>query len=199
MKEGSMDQNPFIDAFKKSEALLTGHFKLTSGFHSNQYLQCAKVLQYPEFAMLFGAELIKRIPVKDQVTCVIGPAIGGITFAYEVGRQLGKKTFFGERENGVMTFRRGFKVTPTDKVLVVEDVITTGGSVKEIVDLVKQNGAQVVAIGSIVDRSNGKADFGGIPYYSLLSLDVIKYDPNDCPLCKQGVPLYQPGSRYISK
>ncbi len=194
-----MDNNRFLEAFNKSEALLTGHFKLTSGFHSNQYLQCAKVLQYPEFAMMFGEELIKKIPNIKGITCVIGPAIGGITFAYEVGRQLGKKTFFGERENGVMTFRRGFSVSPSDKVLVVEDVITTGGSVKEIVELVKQNGAAVIAIGSIVDRSNGKADFNGIPYYSLLTLDVVKYDPKDCPLCKEGIPLYQPGSRHISK
>ncbi len=194
-----MDHKDFISAFEKAEALLSGHFKLTSGFHSDKYLQCAKVLQYPEYSIMFGTELVKKIPNASAITCVIGPAVGGITFAYEVGRQLNKKTFFGERENGAMIFRRGFSVSPSDKVLIVEDVITTGGSVKEIVELVKANNAQVIAIGSIVDRSNGKADFNGIPYYSLLSLDVVKFDPNDCPLCKQGIPLYQPGSRGLGK
>ena len=185
-----------LNMFEESNALLSGHFKLTSGYHSNQYLQCAKVLQYPQYSKKLGQELIESIPFSDDITVVIGPAIGGITLSYEIGSQLGVKTIFAERENGIMTLRRGFEIKPEDKIFVVEDVITTGGSVKEVIQFLTDKGATVLGVGSIVDRSNGTVDFG-IPYTSILSLEVEKYKPEDCPLCKEGIPLNAPGSKFL--
>lgn len=127
---------------------------------------------------------------------VAGPATGGIILAYEVAKSLGVKNIFGERENGVMTFRRGFKVEPTDKVLVLEDVVTTGGSVKELIDCVRQAGAEVIGVASLVNRSGGRVDFG-VPFKSLVNLDITTYQPDDCPMCKAGSVAYKPGSRQV--
>ena len=127
---------------------------------------------------------------------VAGRATGGIILAYEVAKSLGVKNIFGERENGVMTFRRGFKVEPTDKVLVLEDVVTTGGSVKELIDCVRQAGAEVIGVASLVNRSGGRVDFG-VPFKSLVNLDITTYQPDDCPMCKAGSVAYKPGSRQV--
>lgn len=190
-----MNQQEILEIFKQSKALLNGHFRLTSGFHSNQYLQCAMVLQYPDKASLLAQELIKALGDTSAVTAVVGPAIGGITLSYETARQLNCKSIFAERKEGTMVLRRGFELNKNDTVLVVEDVITTGGSVKEVVELIKQTGAKVASVGSIVDRSGGQAVFG-TPYSSVLSMEVVKYDPESCPLCKDGIELNSPGSRY---
>lgn len=184
-----------IEIFTKSNALLTGHFRLTSGRHSNKYMQCAQVLQYPQYAATLCESLAENF--KDsEVDLVIGPAMGGIIVAYEVGRALGVKTLFTERENGAMALRRGFAINPGQKVLVVEDVITTGGSVKEVIDVVREKGGEVIGVGVLVDRSNGRVDFG-VPTSSILKMEIESYDPDDCPLCKQGIPVIKPGSRQV--
>lgn len=184
-----------IDIFTKANALLTGHFRLTSGRHSAKYMQCAQVLQYPQYASVLCDSLAEKF--KDtEIDLVVGPAMGGIIVAYEVGRALGVKTFFTERENGAMALRRGFTINPGEKVLVVEDVVTTGGSVKEVIEVVREKGGEVVGVGVLVDRSAGKADFG-VPTQSILQLEIESYDPEECPLCKQGLPVIKPGSRQV--
>lgn len=190
-----MNREEILAAFRESGAMLEGHFKLTSGRHSDRYLQCALVLQHPELTEKLAKELADVIP-KEQIDLVIGPAIGGITIAYEVARQLGTPTIFAERENGNMTLRRGFQIPSGAKVLVVEDVITTGGSVMEVAALVEKLGGQVVGIASLVDRSNGKVDMG-YPYYSILPMEVVSYSAEECPMCQNGLPVVKPGSRNI--
>lgn len=184
-----------IEIFTKANALLTGHFRLTSGRHSSKYMQCAQVLQYPQYASVLCESLAEKFK-GTEIDLVVGPAMGGIIVAYEVGRALGVKAFFTERENGAMALRRGFIINPGEKVLVVEDVVTTGGSVKEVIEVVRENGGQVVGVGVLVDRSAGKADFG-VPTQSILKLEIESYDPEDCPLCKQGLPVVKPGSRQV--
>ncbi len=183
-----------LQIFKDKEVLLSGHFRLTSGRHAAYYMQCARLLQYPDVAGPLCEQMASNFA--DQgVTVVVGPAIGAIPLSYEVARALGVKSIFAERENGVMTLRRGFEVSAQDRVLVVEDVITTGGSVKEVIDLMRAQGATVVGVGVLVDRSNGKIDFG-VPLSSLLSLEIESFAPEDCPLCAEGkIPVVKPGSR----
>jgi len=188
-----MNKEDLIKIFKESNAMLEGHFLLTSGRHSDRYLQCALVLQDPQTAEKLAMELAAKISEKN-IDVVIGPALGGVTLAYEMARQLKTKALFAERDNGVMTLRRGFKIPEGARVLVVEDVVTTGGSVLEVIDVVKEAGGQVVGVASLVDRSNGKVDFR-YPFYSLLPLEVISYEAKDCPLCEKGLPLVKPGSR----
>lgn len=184
-----------LKIFEESGALLKGHFRLTSGRHSNRYMQCAKVLQYPQHSARLGEELAQAW--KNQgIDVVIGPAMGGIIVAHEVGRALGTKVLFTERENGTMTLRRGFELSPGQKALVVEDVITTGGSVKEVIEVVRKLGAEPVGVGVLVDRSGGAIDFG-IPHVSLLKLEIESFEPESCPLCEQGIPAIKPGSRNI--
>lgn len=184
-----------LEIFIKSKALLNGHFRLTSGRHSSQYMQCAQVLQYPEYAGRLCEDLAEKF--KDtQVDMVIGPAMGGILVSYEVARALGVKSIFTERENGVMTLRRGFVINPGDKVLVVEDVVTTGGSVREVIDVVREKGGDIVGVGLLVDRTGGQADFG-VKTESILKLEIQSYDPEECPLCKEGQPVVKPGSRQV--
>ncbi|HVJ50277.1 orotate phosphoribosyltransferase [Desulfitobacterium sp.] len=184
-----------LKIFEDSGALLKGHFRLTSGKHSNRYMQCAKVLQYPQHAARLGEELAQAW--KDQgIDVVIGPAMGGILVAHEVGRALGTKVLFTEREDGVMTLRRGFELSPGEKVLVVEDVITTGGSVKEVLEVVRKLGAEPVGVGVLVDRSGGKVDFG-LPHVSLLKIQIETFEPENCPLCAEGIPAIKPGSRTV--
>lgn len=188
-------QDQVLEIFERTGVLLEGHFRLTSGLHAAKYLQCAQLLQYPHEAGPLCEQLAEYF--KDAgATVVAGPATGGIILAYEVAKALGVKNIFGERENGVMTFRRGFKVEPTDKVLVLEDVVTTGGSVKELIECVKAAGAEVVGVASLVNRSGGRVDFG-VPFKSLVNLDITTYQPDDCPMCKQGSVAYKPGSRQV--
>ena len=188
-----MSTSAMLDVFKTTGALLEGHFRLTSGRHSNTYFQCAKVLQYPEHLTAVCSEIAWHFAGKNVET-VISPAIGGIVVGTEVGRQLGVKTIFAERKDGVMTIRRGFSLEPDERVLVIEDVITTGGSVAEVIELIKHSGASLVGVGSVVDRSNGRVRLAD-DHFSVLSMEVINYTPEECPLCKEGVTIDAPGSR----
>ena len=196
--QGELSPEQILELFKQCDALKEGHFLLTSGRHSNRYLQCALVLQYPDVAACLCGQLINKIPEREAIELVIGPALGGVTLAYEMARQLGTPALFTEREEGVMTLRRGFSIKKGAKVLVVEDVITTGGSVKEAIEVVKGQGGEVVAVASLVDRSNGKVELG-YPVYSALAMEVVSYLPEECPLCREGLPLVKPGSRKINK
>ena len=174
-------------------ALRTGHFRLTSGLHSDRYMQCAALFEHPgESAELCGA--LADLFRGDRIDVVAGPALGGVILAYEVARALGVRNIFAERENGKMTLRRGFHVEPGSRVLVVEDVVTTGGSVKEVMELLRASGAEVVGVGSVVDRSGGTADFG-VPFRPLMTMEARKWQESECPLCREGVPLVKPGSR----
>ena len=188
-----MTREEILDIFKKTGVMLEGHFLLTSGRHSDRYMQCAKLFMNAHIAEAFSKELAAKF---SGVDLVAGPAIGGIILAYEVSRHLKVPNLFAERENGVMTFRRGFAVPKGARVLVVEDVVTTGGSVREVMELVRASGGEVAGVGCIVDRSDGKVDFG-VPFHAVLSMEVVSYAPDDCPLCKTGSPAVKPGSRNI--
>ncbi|MFH0838691.1 MAG: orotate phosphoribosyltransferase [Candidatus Omnitrophota bacterium] len=188
-----MHAKRIMDIFKKTNAFLTGHFKLSSGLHSDKYLQCALVLQHPKLAALLCADLARKFK-KKKPTVVAGPALGGIVVSYEVARALGCRSIFAEREDGKLTFRRGFSVDKGDRVLVVEDVVTTGLSSKELITLIRQAGAKIVGVGAIIDRSKTKPDFG-VPFKNLLKIKVATYTENDCPLCKEGIMVIKPGSR----
>lgn len=190
-----LTKEQIIQIFKDKEVMLEGHFLLTSGRHSDKYMQCAKLFQYADVSELICKQLAEQFAEK-KIDLVVGPAIGGIIMAYEMGRQLGVKNIFAERENGQMTFRRGFEVPEGANVLVVEDVVTTGGSVKEVIALLKEHGANVVGVGSVVDRSAGKMDFG-VEFKAVLSMEVVSYEPENCPICKSGLPLVKPGSRKL--
>ncbi|MEK6303942.1 MAG: orotate phosphoribosyltransferase [Acidobacteriota bacterium] len=179
--------------FQETGALLEGHFQLTSGLHSPRYLQCALVLQHPLRAEWIGMAISSRFG-DERVSAVVAPAIGGIIVAYETARALGTRALFSEREAGVMTFRRGFRLDPGERVLVVEDVVTTGGSTRETIDAVRSAGGLVVGAASVVDRSGGAVDLG-VRREALLTLEVPAYEPAECPLCKQGTPAIKPGSR----
>lgn len=181
--------------FAKSGAILSGHFILTSGRHSDTYVQCALVLQYPEYAARLGGALAAYFQGMG-VNCVVGPALGGIIIAYEVARALGVRALFTERVGGAMQLRRGFTLVPGEKVLVVEDVVTTGGSVKEAAAAVSALGAEVVGFGALIDRSGGQTRFGA-PFYALLRVTAVTWDPDECPLCRQGIPAVKPGSRGL--
>ncbi len=180
--------------FEKTGAMLKGHFQLTSGRHGDQYFQCALVLQHPRYTGVLCRELAGRFD-GDRITTVIGPAMGGIIVSYEVARALGVRSLFTERDNGVMSLRRGFSVEPGEKVLVVEDVITTGGSVREVIEVVRGLGGKVVGVGVLVDRSNGKVDFG-VRKEAVLTMDIKSWEAQECPLCAEGkIPVVKPGSR----
>ncbi len=180
-----------IEELKQSEALLEGHFLLSSGRHSDRYCQCAKLLQYPERArkvISVIAEQVRELPVDMAV----GPAMGGIIVAYELGRQLGVPAIFTERVDNKMTLRRGFEVKPGQKLLVSEDVVTTGKSSLETIEVLKSFGAEVIGIACIVNRSSGDFPY---PVYSATKLDIQSWEAGECPLCKQGLPFVKPGSR----
>jgi len=182
-----------LDIFRETNALLEGHFQLTSGLHSSQYFQCAKVLQYPKYLHLLCGEIAKHFEYAD-IELVISPAIGGVVVGTEVGRMLQVRTVFAERKEGKMELRRGFEIRPGERVLAVEDVVTTGGSVFEIVDLIKKADARLAGVGYVVDRSNGKISFDA-KHFSVLQLDVVAHKPEECPMCKNGIPVTKPGSR----
>jgi orotate phosphoribosyltransferase len=188
-----MDQNAVLDLFRKSGALLEGHFRLSSGLHSDRYLQSALVLQYPEFATALGEALGART-THLQPTAVLSPALGGIVIGQEVGRALGVRALFAERQDGVLTLRRGFALSPTDRVLVVEDVITTGGSTRETARVAEAGGAQVIGAAAIIDRGTDAGNLG-LPLQSLVRLEVPLWQADGCPLCAKGEPISKPGSR----
>lgn len=190
-----MDEKQVLKAFEDNSAILNGHFLLTSGRHSDRYLQCALVMQHPALCAELAEIIASKLP-DGKIDVAIGPAMGGITLAYELGRKLGSKAIFAEREEGRMSLRRGFSLKPGERVLVCEDVVTTGGSSKEVADLAKAMGCEVAGIACLVDRSGGKADLG-YPLYSVLKLEVASWPAEECPLCKQGSAPYKPGSRKL--
>jgi orotate phosphoribosyltransferase len=184
-----------LDRFRRSGALLEGHFRLSSGLHSTGYLQCALVLQHPAEAELLGRALAERVR-KFRASVVLSPALGGIVIGHEVGRGLGVRALFAERHDGSLMLRRGFVLSETDRVLVVEDAVTTGGSTRETMRVATAAGGQVVGVASIVDRSGGLARFD-VPFESLLKIDLPTYQPDACPLCAKGLPVVKPGSRPL--
>lgn len=188
-----MTDNEVLDIFKNTGALKEGHFILTSGYHSPHYFQCALVLQYPKYNTLFSKEIAAHF-VNDDIDVVISPAIGGIVLGTEVGRILNKRTIFAERSEGKMTLRRGFSIEPGENVLICEDVTTTGGSVFELIDIIRKSGAEVAGVGCIIDRSNGKIDFN-TKQVSLAKFKVEKYSENELPEWLKEIPTSKPGSR----
>src|SRR5471030_2220059 len=190
-----MTHDELLDLYRRSGALLEGHFRLTSGLHSPGYLQCALVLQHPQHADALGRAIADR--VRDvHATVVLSPALGGVVIGHEVARALGVRAIFAERQEGTLALRRGFTLADTDRVLVVEDVMTTGGSTRETMEVAKAAGGQVVGTASIVDRSGGTISFD-VPFTSLLEIALPTYDSGQCPLCAQGLPVVKPGSRPV--
>lgn len=187
-----------LDLFLETGAYLKGHFRLTSGLHSPEYLQCALVLQHPSHAETLGkalAEGLSALAGSRKIDTVVSPAMGGLIIGHEVARALGARHIFTERDaERKMTLRRGFAVVPGESIAVIEDVITTGGSSAEVVELLKTAGANVLAAGSIIDRSGGRADLG-VPRVALATLNVVSWEPAACPLCAEGLPVVKPGSR----
>jgi len=190
-----LSQEQILNIYKKHNALLEGHFLLSSGLHSDRFLQSALVMQYPVIAELVVSQLSNKM-YDVHFTTVVSPAIGGIRFGYEFARLLKKRSVFTERVNEVMTFKRGFELEKGEKVVIAEDVVTTGKSTKECMAAVEAAGGEIVAVTCLVDRSNGMAKFD-VPFYPLMQLDVKVFDPADCPLCKKGIPAVKPGSRNI--
>ncbi len=189
-----MEQRELLEIFKETEAILEGHFLLSSGKHSGGYVQCAKVLAYPEKAAVIVGEVVGKI--KDlNFDYFVGPAMGGVIPAYEFGRQMNRKALFTERKDNEMSLRRGFEILPGDRVIIAEDVITTGKSTNEVKNLLESLGAKVVAAVCLVDR--GGSDALDFPVYSAVKADISVYEPDECPLCKSGMPWVKPGSRKM--
>jgi len=189
--------NSILEKFRETDALLDGHFILSSGLHSPRYLQCALALQFPADAAKFGHEIAAHF-AEMSIDTVASPAIGGLVIGYAVAAAMNVRFLWTERQNGVMTLRRGFSLKKDERILVVEDVITTGGSTRECIAALEANGGKVVAAASIIDRSNGVADVG-VPRISLVSLDVPSYSPEACPMCADGIEAVKPGSRTVAK
>jgi orotate phosphoribosyltransferase len=188
-----MTDDTLLDLFRRSGALLDGHFRLSSGLHSGRYLQSALILQHPAHAETLGGAIADR--VRDlRPTVVLSPALGGVVIGHEVGRALGVRAMFAERQDGVLTLRRGFTLNESDRVVVVEDVVTTGRSTQETMQVAAAAGGHVVGAAAIVDRSGGHTDLG-VPFVALLNVQVPTYEPEACPLCKEGRPVMKPGSR----
>jgi len=183
-----------LETFREAGALLEGHFLLSSGLHSPKYLQCALVLQDPARAERLCGRLARAF-ADDRVETVVGPAMGGILVAYELARALGATAIFAEREEGRMRLRRGFRIEPGRRVLLAEDVVTTGGSLREVLAIVREAGAEVVGVAALVDRTSGRDPGFGMPLTALVQLDVPTHVPEECPLCREGVPVVKPGSR----
>jgi orotate phosphoribosyltransferase len=191
-----MTDSEVLESFEKTGALLKGHFQLSSGLHSPQYMQCALVLARPNHAAALGAALAQKLPEKPDL--VVSPAMGGLIIGHEVARALGVRAYFSERENGVMTLRRGFSLSPGERVVVVEDVVTTGKSSQEVIDVISASGARPIAVVSIVDRTSSKISLS-VPRFSLLKLDIPSYPSDNCPLCHDHAPIVKPGSRTLKK
>lgn len=190
-----MGSSEILGILKEVDALKEGHFKLSSGLHSDRYFQCARLFMHPSAAEKVVARLAEQYRDK-AIDVVIGPAMGGIRVAYELARQLGAKSIFAERVDGRFTFRRGFTIEPGERVMVVEDVITTGKSINEVIELLGSNGIVPVATACVVDRSRG--EFGGPDFQSAVKVDVATYVPENCPLCAAKRPIDSPGSRFIA-
>jgi orotate phosphoribosyltransferase len=188
-----MSTDPVLDIFRSRSALLEGHFRLSSGLHSTGYLQCALVLQHPTDAETMGRALAERLKTLGA-TVVLSPALGGLIIGHEVARALGVRAIFAERQDGTLLLRRGFSLAPTDRVVVIEDVVTTGLSTRETMTVAAAAGATVVGAGAIIDRSGGEANLG-VPFHALATLALPTYQPEACPLCAAGVPVVKPGSR----
>jgi orotate phosphoribosyltransferase len=188
-----MNSEQILDKFRETDALLEGHFILSSGRHSPQYLQCALALQYPFDAAKYGKAIAEHF-TEAGIETVVSPAIGGLVIGYEVAKALNVRFIWTERKEGIMTLRRGFSIKEGEKILAVEDVITTGGSIKECIDVIKENGGNVTDGASIIDRSGGRADIG-VPRISLVELDVPSYEKDNCPMCAEGTEAVKPGSR----
>jgi orotate phosphoribosyltransferase len=200
-----MDSQQLLQIFRDNNGLLEGHFGLTSGRHSDTYLQCAQVLQRPELAKAMGQELASRIEEmfggegEGGANLVVSPAVGGIVIGHEVAAGLGTPAIFSERVEGTMSFRRGFVVKPGDRIIAVEDVVTTGGSIRETVDLALASGGEVLATASIVHRyTEEPVPPTDLPHLSLMQVHALAYDPVDCPQCLEGIPVEKPGSRHLS-
>jgi orotate phosphoribosyltransferase len=193
-------ESQILALFDQTGAYLRGHFRLTSGLHSPEYLQCALLLQHPVHAERLGRELAQRVRGligESRVDVVASPAVGGLIIGHEVARALGARFVFAERDaDGCMTLRRGFSVEHGLAAVVIEDVVTTGGSTREVVELLTRAGARVLAAGSVIDRSGGEAGVG-VPRVALATLRVVAYPPDECPLCRQGLPVVKPGSRRV--
>ena len=184
-----------MDVFRETGAYLRGHFQLTSGLHSGEYLQCALVLQHPGIGERLGRELAALVPPCDFVA---SPALGGLIIGHEVARSLGKRFLFTERDaERKMSLRRGFTVRPGETAVVIEDVVTTGGSTREVIDVLQALGAKVIAAGSIIDRSGGRVDLG-VPRVAIETLEAQAWEPGHCPMCKEGAPVVKPGSRPVA-
>jgi orotate phosphoribosyltransferase len=191
-----MTRDELLDLYRRSGALLEGHFRLTSGLHSSGYLQCALVLQHPPHAEALGRAIADR--TRDlRATVVLSPALGGVVIGHEVARALGVRAIFAERQDGALALRRGFVIGESDRVLVVEDVLTTGGSTRETMQVARAAGGHVVGAAAIVDRSGGAARFD-VPFAALVDVTLPTYEPDKCPLCAQGLPVVKPGSRPVA-
>jgi len=192
-----MTDEDVLKIFEENDALLTGHFLLSSGLHSSRYLQCALVLQHPQVAEKLCAELAAKAKADaavGEIDLVIAPALGGVIVAHEVARSLGVRALFTERQDGAMKLRRGFQIKPGERAFVVEDVVTTGGSTREVMEVVAQCGGVTVGAGSLIDRSGGAVDLG-VPRHALAVLEVPTYKPEECPMCLSGSTAIKPGSR----
>ncbi len=188
----AMTEKEVEDLLIETSAIMEGHFLLTSGLHSPRYVEKFNVLQKPVYTEKLCRAMAEKF--KDaNIETVVGPVTGGILLAHETGKALGTRAIFTERENGKMTFRRGFTLHEGERVLIVEDIVTTGGSIREVIDVVKEHGGLPVAVSMLVDRSGGKATFGDVPSTALLHMDVQTYQPDECPLCKQGIPMTKRG------
>lgn len=190
-----MNSEQILEHFRETDALLEGHFILSSGLHSRNYLQCALALQYPADAAKFGRSIAEHF-TGENIETVASPAIGGLIIGYAVASALNVRFIWTERENGVMTLRRGFSVKENERVLVVEDVITTGGSTRECIEALEKHGAKAIAAASIIDRSGGKAETG-VPRIALATLEVPSCKTEDCPMCAKGEIAVKPGSRNV--
>lgn len=191
-----MSKVDIVDILKKSDALLEGHFLLSSGKHSNRYIQCAKVLRFPKYAEAVLSTVVDQIKDLD-IDLVVGPAMGGVIVSYELGRQLNKETVFTERKDGVMELRRGFEVKPGARIIIAEDVVTTGKSTIETKKALEALGGEVIGVACIANRTN---DDIGMPIYSAIKLDIQVHDADECPLCKEGnLELVKPGSREFKE
>lgn len=191
-----MSKVDVVDILKKSDALLEGHFLLSSGKHSNRYIQCAKVLRFPQYAEAVLSTVVEQIKDLD-IDLVVGPAMGGVIVSYELGRQLNKETVFTERKDGVMELRRGFEVKPGARIIIAEDVVTTGKSTIETKKALEALGGEVIGVACIANRTN---DDIGMPIYSAIKLEIQVHDADNCPLCKEGkIELVKPGSREFKE
>ncbi len=190
INDSKVDEDKLIDLLKKTGVIMDGHFLLTSGRHSDLFLQCSRLLQYPEHAEQV-CHLMAEPFQNKKIDTIIGPAMGGVILSYEVARSLGARALFAEPADGKMILRRGFRIEKGEKVLVVEDAVTTGGSVQKVLDLLNALGAEIAGVSIMIDRTSGNLGFG-VPTRSLLAMKIESYEPEICPLCRKGIPLQKP-------